>query len=104
MGLLALLAPLLLLRRLLGLAALYGCVIHVLDFLAIAKGPHLLLSGGEAGGDIEQLIGVDRRAPPKLAHKVPTGCALEEGVHDLRLSDTRELSASLVKASYEVLE
>jgi hypothetical protein len=25
-------------------------------------------------------------------------------VHDLRLSDTRELSASLVKASYEVLE
>jgi hypothetical protein len=40
----------------------------------------------------------------KLAHKVPTGRALEEGVHDLRLSNARKLGTALGKVSYEVME
>jgi hypothetical protein len=52
----------------------------------------------------EQLIGVDRRATPELAHEVPTGRALEKGVYDLRLSHARELRAALGVASYEVPE
>jgi hypothetical protein len=45
--------------------------------------PHRLLAGSEAGGDIEQLVGVDGRASPKLAHEVLAGRALEEGMHNL---------------------
>jgi hypothetical protein len=47
---------------------------------------------------------VNQRAPPELTHEVPTGCALKEGVPDLRLSHTRELSAALGEIPYEVLE
>jgi hypothetical protein len=88
-GLLALLPPLMLLLGLLGLAALLGRVVHALAFLAVEDAPHRLLSGRELGGNIEQLVGVDRRAPPELAHKFSIGHALEEGVHDLRLSHAR---------------
>jgi hypothetical protein len=65
---------------------------------------HRLLTRSKAGGDVEQLVGVDRRAPLELAHEVPTGRALEEGMHDLGLSHAWELSAALGEASYEVLE
>jgi hypothetical protein len=82
-----------LLSGLLGLAALRGRIVHTLALLAVENGPHRLLSGREACGNIEQLIGVDRRAPPELAHEVQIGHALEEGVHDLGLSHTRELGA-----------
>jgi hypothetical protein len=58
--LLAFLAPLVLLLGLLGLAALRGCVVHTLAFLAVEDGPHRLLAGRKAGGDVEQLVGVDR--------------------------------------------
>jgi hypothetical protein len=66
--------------------------------------PHRLLAGGKAGGDVEQLVGVDWRAAPEFAHEVPAGRALEECVHDLGLGDARELSAMLGEASYEVPE
>jgi hypothetical protein len=102
--LLALLSPLVFLLGLLGLASLCGCVVHALAFLAIEDGPHRLLTGSKAGGDVEQLVGVNRLAAPELAHKVPAGHALEEGVHDLRLGHTWELSTALREASYEVLE
>jgi hypothetical protein len=101
---LAFLAPLVLLVGLLGLATLRGRIVHTLDFLAIEDGPHRLLAKSKASGDIEQLVGVDRRAPPKLVHEVSTGRALEEGVHDLRLCNARELGTALGEASYEVLE
>jgi hypothetical protein len=91
-----------LLLGLLGLAALRERVVHALALLAVENGPHRLLSGSEASGDVEQLVGVDRRASPELAHEVPTGRALEEGVHDLRLSNARELSTALGKAPCEV--
>jgi hypothetical protein len=84
---LAFLAPLMRLRGLLGLAALCGRFVHTLAFLTVEDGPHCLLVGSKAGGDIEQLVGVDRRAPPKLTHEVPKGRALEEGMHDLRLGN-----------------
>jgi hypothetical protein len=100
--LLALPAPLLLLLGLLGPAALRGRVVHVLALLAIENGPHHLLSGSEAGGDVEQLVGVDRRAPPKFAHEIRAGRSLEEGVHDIRLCDARELGTTQV--SYEIPE
>jgi hypothetical protein len=93
-----------LLLGLLGLAALRRRVVHVLALLAIENSPHSLISGSEAGGDLEQLVGVDQRAPLELAHEVPTGHALEEGVHDVRLSNARELSTTLGKASYEILK
>jgi hypothetical protein len=35
-------------------------------------------------------------------HEVPTSCALEEGVHDLGPSNTREIGTALGKAPYEV--
>jgi hypothetical protein len=52
-GLLALLSPLLFLHGLFGLAALRGRVVHPLALLPIENGPHRLLSGSEAGGDVE---------------------------------------------------
>jgi hypothetical protein len=58
--LLALLAPLVFLLGPLGLAVLRGSVVHVLAFLAVEDGPHHLLAGGKASGDVEQLVGVDR--------------------------------------------
>jgi hypothetical protein len=102
--LLALLAPLVFLLGLFGLAALRGRIVHSLAFLAIEDGSHHLLAGSKAGGDVKQLIGVDRRAVPELAHEVPAGCALEKGVQDLRLGHAREFSTTLGKASYEVPE
>jgi hypothetical protein len=91
----ALLAPLMLLLGLLGLAALRGRVVHALSLLAVEDGPHRLLVGGEAGGDVEQLAGVDGRAAPELAYEVLVGRALEEGVHDLGLGHARELRTAL---------
>jgi hypothetical protein len=102
-GLLALLGQLVLLLGLLGLAALRGRIIHVLALLAVKDGPHRLLAGSKTSGNVEQLIGVDRRAAPELVHKIPAGGALEKGVHDLGMSYTREFSTALGKASYEVL-
>jgi hypothetical protein len=87
---------------LLGLAALRGRVVHALALLAVEDSPHRLLAGSKAVGDVEQLVGLDRRAMPKLAHKVLAGRALEVGVHDLELSHARELGTVLRKASYEV--
>jgi hypothetical protein len=83
MWLLALLSPLMLLLGLLGLAALRGRVVRALDLLVVEDGPHCLYAGGKAGGDVEQFVGVGRRAAPELAHEVPAGHTLEEGVHDL---------------------
>jgi hypothetical protein len=97
-------APLVLLLGLLGLASLSGCVVHVLALLPVEDGSHRLLTGGEAGGDVEQLVGVDRQAAPELAHKVPAGRALKGGVHDLGLGHARELRAALEEAPYEVPE
>jgi hypothetical protein len=102
--LLALFAPLVLLRGLLGLAALRGRVVRALALLPVEDGAHCLLTGGKAGGDVEQLVGVDWRATPEVAHEVPAGRALEEGVHDLGLGHARELRAALGEAPYEVSE
>jgi hypothetical protein len=41
---------------------------------------------------------------PELAHEVPAGRSLEEGMHDLGLGHTRELTTTLGEASYEVPE
>jgi chromosome segregation ATPase len=57
---------------------------------------------GEAGGDVEQLVRVDRRAVPQLAHEVLARGALEEGVHDFGLRHARELRIALGEAPYEV--
>jgi hypothetical protein len=103
-GLLSLLAPLVLLLGVFGLAALRGHVVHALALLAIEDGPHRLLVGSEIGGDVEQLVGVDLQASPKLAHEVSAGRTLEEGVHDLELSYARELGTTLGKVPYEVSE
>jgi hypothetical protein len=86
---------------LLGLAALRGRIIHALALLAVEDGLHRLLAGGEAGGDVEQLVGVDWLAAPELAYEVPAGRALEEGVHDLRLGHARELRKALGEALYK---
>jgi hypothetical protein len=102
--LLSLFAPLVLLRGLLGLDALRERVVHALALLPVEDGSHRLLARGKAGGDVEQLIGVDRRVALELAHEVPAGCALEEGVHDLRLGHARELRTALGEAPYEVPE
>jgi hypothetical protein len=102
--LLALFAPLVLLLGLLGLAALRGRVVHALALLSVEDGSHRLLAGGEAGGDVEQLIGVDRRAAPELTYEVPAGRAFEESMYDLGLGHARELRAALGEAPYEVPE
>jgi hypothetical protein len=88
----------------LGLAALRGRVVHALALLPIEDRPHRFLAGGEAGGDVEQLVRVDERAASKFAHEVPAGGALEEGVHDLRLGHARELRATLGETPHEVPE
>jgi hypothetical protein len=74
----------------------------MLAFLGVEDGLHSLLTGTKAGGDVEQLVGVDWWATPEFAHEVPVGRAFEEGVHDLELSHARELSTTLGEASYEV--
>jgi hypothetical protein len=103
-GLLAFLAPLVLLLGLLGLGALGERVVHALALLAVKNGPHFLLSGSEAGGDVEQLVGVDWWASLELMHEVPTGRALEEGVHNLGLSHARELGTALGEVPYKIPE
>jgi hypothetical protein len=100
--LLALLAPLL--CGFFGLVSLHRRIVHVLDLLPVENSPHRLLFRSEAGGDAEQPIGVDRWPPPKLAHKFSAGHSLEEGVHDLRLSDAREVGTVLGEAPYEISE
>jgi hypothetical protein len=97
-------APLVLLLGLLGLVAFRGCVVHALAIFPVEDGPHRLLAGGKAGGDVEQLVGVNGRTAPELVHEVSAGRALEEGVHDLGLGHARELRAALGEASYEVPE
>jgi hypothetical protein len=97
-------APLVLLLGLLGLAALRGRIVHALALLPVEDGPHRLLTGGKAGGDVEQLVRVNGRAAPELSHEVSAGRALEEGVHDLGLGHARELRAALGEAPYEVPE
>jgi hypothetical protein len=67
-GFLSLLAPLVLQFGFFGLVALRGCIVHTLAFLAVEDGPYRLLAGSKAGGDVEQLVGVDRWALPELAH------------------------------------
>jgi hypothetical protein len=91
-------APLVLLLGLPGLAALRGRVIHALALLSVEDGPHRLLVGGKASGDVEQLVGVDWRAAPELTHEVPVGRALEEGMHDLGLGHARKLRTALGEA------
>jgi hypothetical protein len=81
--LLPLLAPFVVAVGLLGLAALRGCVLRALALLAVEDRPHGLFSEGEAGGDVEQLVGVRGRAASQLPHEVPARGALEEGMHDL---------------------
>jgi hypothetical protein len=58
-GLLALLAPLVLLLGLLGLATLRRCIVHALALLAVEDAPHRLLARSETSGDVEKLVGVD---------------------------------------------
>jgi hypothetical protein len=41
---------------------------------------------------------------PELAHEVPTGRALEKGMHNLGLGDARELRTTLEEVSYEIPE
>jgi hypothetical protein len=103
-GLLALLAPLVFLLGLLGLTALCGCVVHALALLAVEDGPHCLLTRSKTSGNVEQLFGVDRWAPPELAHKVSSGRSLEKGVHDFGLSHAQEFGTMLGKVPYEVPE
>jgi hypothetical protein len=81
--LLSLLAPLALLAELFGLAALHGRIVHAFAFLAVEDCPHRLFARSKAGGDVEQLVRVDRRTAPQLAHEVPARGAFEEGMHDL---------------------
>jgi hypothetical protein len=102
--LLAFLALLVLLLGFLGPAALRGRVVHALAFLPIEDGPHRLLARGEVGGDVKQLVGVDRRAAPELAHEVPAGRVFKEGVYNLGLGHTREVHATLREVPYEVPE
>jgi hypothetical protein len=102
--LLSLLAPLVLLVGLLGLAALRGRIVHALSFLAVEDRPHRFFARGKAGGDVEQLVRISRRAAPELAHEVPARGALEEGMHDFGLRHAWELRAALGKAPYEVPE
>jgi hypothetical protein len=54
--LLSLLAPLVLLAKLLGLAALRGRVVRALALLAVEDRPHRFFARGKAGGDVEQLV------------------------------------------------
>jgi hypothetical protein len=102
--LLSLLVSLVLLAELLGLATLRGRVVHTLALLAVEDRPHCLFARGEAGGDVEQLVRVDRWTAPELAHEVPSCGALEEGVHDLGLRHTGKLCTALGEAPYEVLK
>jgi hypothetical protein len=100
--LLSLLAPLVLLSELLGLAALRGLIVCALALLAVEDRPHRLFARGKAGGDVEQLVRVNRRAAPELAHKIPARGAFEEGVHDFGLCHAWELRTTLGEAPYEV--
>jgi hypothetical protein len=102
--LLPLLTPLVPLVELLGLAALRGRVVRALALLAVEDLSHRLFARGKAGGDVEQLVRVDRRATPQLAHEVPARGALEEGVHDFGLRHAQEIRAALGEVPYEVPE
>jgi hypothetical protein len=102
--LLPLLALLILVVELFRLAALCGRVVRALALLAVEDRSHRLFARGKAGSDVEQLVQVDRRAAPQLAHEVPARGAFEEGVHDFGLRHARDLRTALGEAPYEVPE
>jgi hypothetical protein len=85
-GLFTFLAPLVLLLGLLGLASLHGRIVHALALLVVADGSHRLLVGSDAGGDAEQLVGVNRWALPSSRTRsrqvVPSKKACIVGVLD----------------------
>jgi hypothetical protein len=95
-------ASLVLLAKLLGLAALRERVVHALASLAVEDRPHCLFARGKAGGDVEQLVRVDRRTTPQLVHEVPACGSFEEGVHNLRLRHAWELRTALGEVPYEI--
>jgi hypothetical protein len=93
MGFLALLAPLLLLCGLLGHRP-RACP----SFRQIW--PHRLLSGSEAGSDVEQLVGVDQWTSPELAHKVDRWCPRER--HSRSPTEQRSGARYMLMVDYRI--
>jgi hypothetical protein len=97
---------------LLGLAILRSSVaVVLLEHVALLEGvvdrrhvvragllQHVVEHAGASRGRSRAL------SAPELAHEVPAGRALVEGVHDLRLGYARELRTTLGEALYEVPE
>ena len=88
----------------LDVAALRGRIVLALAWLVIEDGTNRFLAGGEVGGSVEQLIGVDGSAYRELMHQVPTGRTLEESVDDLDVGDAGELGALLGEASHVITQ
>src|SRR6185369_9591484 len=97
---LSLLPPLLFLGGGVGLdvAALRGRIVLPLAWLVVKDGTNCFFAGGEVGGSVEQLIGVNGSASRELMHQVPARRTLEESVNDLDVGDAGELGALLGQA------
>ena len=97
--LLALLAPLGLLRVALGIAALCGRVHLVLGLVAVEDGADRLFARGEVGRYVEQLVLAGGRIPSQLAHEIPARGAQMKGTSDFGVLDAGELGALLGEAT-----
>ena len=74
----------------LGVAALYERIFIALVWLVVENGANYLLAGGEVGGSVEQLVGINGSASHELMHQIPARRTLEESVNDLDVGDAGE--------------
>ena len=97
--LLAFLAPLGLLREVLGLAALRGSLHLAFALLAVEDSTDRLLARDEVDCYVKQLVRTGRRVPSQLTHEVPARCAQVKGTDDFGVLDAGELGALLGEAT-----
>ena len=88
----------------LDVAALSGRIVLALARLVVEDGTNRFFAGGEVGGSVEQLVGVNGSASRELMHQIPARRTLEESVNDLDVGDAGELGALLGEAPHVVTQ
>ena len=88
----------------LDVAALRGRIVLALARLVVEDGTNRFFAGGEVGGSVEQLVGVNGSASRELMHQIPARRTLEESVNDLDVGDAGELGALLGEAPHVVTQ
>jgi hypothetical protein len=97
-------APLLLLLRILGLAALCRRFLLAFALLAVEDSTDRLLAGGKIGSNDKQLICTGGRASTQLTHQILACCTQMKGTNDVGVGDAGALGALLGEATNVVTQ